>query len=199
MGFTGAGHPVEAVAGLPAAAELQPELQPELPEKAGLPRQLPEQDMEGLRPGGLQGWREQLSSGISATNSWLDLGSLLYITVKSHPGGVGLFLAQFEALTAPTQRQRDVLPLPLPPLGRFHKYIKSTQSTAKAKQRRQQKAKLGRKACSDVWLWLVVFPLNYEFYGSAVPDIAAVNTFSDLTAGQKSCIHCSVKVFVVLA
>ncbi len=29
----GAGHPVEAVAGLPAAAELQPELQPELPEK----------------------------------------------------------------------------------------------------------------------------------------------------------------------
>ena len=123
------------------------------------------------------------------TQSWLDLGSLLYTTVKAHPGGVGLFIAQFKALKAPTQRQRDVLPLPLPPLGRFHKYINNMQSTSIAKQHRQQKAKLSRKACSDVWLWLVVFALNYEFYGSLVPDVAAVNSFSSLTAGQVSCIQ----------
>ncbi len=77
-----------------------------------------------------------------------------------------------------------MLPLHLPSLERYFKYVQKLNGSVLSKQHRQQRNKLGKKACKDVWLWLVVFALNYEFYGGNVPADACVVPWASLNAAQ---------------
>ena len=60
---------------------------------------------------------------------------------------------------------KDVLPLPLPSLEPMRTWLAFVESQSPGKHRRQAKQKKASAACKAVWLWLVVFGLNYEFCG----------------------------------
>jgi hypothetical protein len=81
------------------------------------------------------------------------------------------------------RRQRDVLSLPLPVLSSVVKWLELV-SSFKGNQRRQQKAKHALEACNNVWSWLVVFALNYEYAGGLIS--LAVGGYGSVTAAQQA-------------
>jgi len=79
------------------------------------------------------------------------------------PGASGIFPESSQIFSVPYGGAglRDVLPLPLPTLNRATRSL----LPATGKLRRQRRQKEAEAAAREIWSWLVIAALNYEYIG----------------------------------
>ena len=114
-------------------------------------------------------WQALLSHMSFKSMSKLRLGMLLHDLILQAPMQIGHFVRTLnEAMPLQGERQRDILPLPLPSLEYLYKW---RQKLFVSNRCRQQKASLAALACESVWMWLVVVGLNFEFFGGHYTNV----------------------------
>ena len=127
-------------------------------------------------------WRETFGGESQQTATLLELTLWLFEALRSCPKGVGVLARKsLSSVAVPPEvreRNRDLLPLPLPSLsnlsslqcllqGTYPKLTlwESVAAWLKGPKRRQQKKDRAIRVCCEVWEWIVCFSLNGEFSG----------------------------------
>ena len=147
-------------------------------------------------------WRESCGGEFGQTVTLLQLTVWLFEALRSCPKGVGDIARKcLSPIAVPSEvreRNRDVLPLPLPTLrnlSSFQRHLRETfkdlplwRSVAewlKGSHRRQQKRDRAIRVCCETWEWLVCFSLNGEFGGW---QLSRMKSRTGTTAGQEKAL-----------
>ena len=109
-------------------------------------------------------WRDQARRLHGSCTSCLALGSALARMILTRPSQLGHFGRSFATYMSPDkdgeQRLRDVLPLPTPALPTLELSPAGRGGPCRARRRA-----MAADDAREVWSWLVVTALNYEYCG----------------------------------
>ncbi len=113
-----------------------------------------------------------MGSQLGAVSSALDLGLLLHDAIMREPARLGLFARTVVDFSWSPQggsavRNRDVLPLPPPALHHVDMWLGRQGSGAPS---RKNKKTLAMSASVDIWSWLIIVALDYEYVGRMAVD-----------------------------
>ena len=130
-------------------------------------------------------WQRWLLAFVSTEVSKLSLGICLYHAMLTCPAQIGKYVREVrKAMPFQEGRQRDILPLPLPCVHMLDKWL---LQQFQGNKHRQQKAKLAELACVEVWLWLIVVCLNFEYVGGHA-STASRSAHNGLSLAQSACM-----------
>ena len=125
-------------------------------------------------------WHLMIKSRLAHCKDFFDIGELLFTALQTFPARVSMFLRTYNSFAMPFRggsldegdsRLRDLLPLPLPSMEKYSRWRESSQSRTAGgsynKKKRSRDAFNRRKqdVCLEIWNYLVVFGLNYEYCG----------------------------------
>ena len=146
-------------------------------------------------------WHLVLSDGLPTSEHALQLGVTALQLLCLSPGDGHVLetslLSSLSKTATPFVRQRDVLPLPLPPIGAALQLLGQCKRSStgmllvwalssSARGHKQKQAKLISAGCMQLWRLLVVLVLNGEFAGWVPPMILRHGVAG--TASQKEAL-----------
>lgn len=120
-------------------------------------------------------WRKCADAVASDDVSLTEMGLQWRALSLQHPGRLGTYLRGFDTWLVPirgtaTRRIRDVLPLPLPTVSQEDEWWSRRDDRRWRRNKRRDWINLSRSLARQVWMWLVVAALNFEFVGRLSDD-----------------------------
>ena len=124
-------------------------------------------------------WHFAIKCRLAKCSGLFDLGELLLFAIQTIPARLSSFLRTFTSFTMPIRgtdlsvpdsadRLRDLLPLPLPAMEKYSRWREYESNILRGRASRGQSQRLQKfvnVACIDLWNFLVVFGLNFEYCG----------------------------------
>ena len=104
---------------------------------------------------------------LASCNNILDIGLVLFNAINTSDCNLGHFTRYISSVSASFRIDdrstiRDILPIPLPSMPEVYRWLGSVFNR---KFGRGLKLKMAKHAAKEVWTWLVVCALYFEYMG----------------------------------